>query len=375
MKIFTFLLLTILFSSTSFAVSKKKMMELVRHCNILYNPNEAGAGQAFVAALEINLEDGTAIHTRENPSKIHMKDFFVEVTGGGKLTRHSKKGFRIRNSASPINDPYVHLKVVMRERPDIFAVVKVPIHFRVHQNLWRSGASGFSGSDGRNGERGLNGRHEYYRNGYGEDGSRGWEGWHGVNGAPGERGPHLQVYVSKVPFKRDNSELMKIQVTSNNRTLYTRYLDPTHGSIRISAMGGSGGSGGDGGNGGDDGNGGRGSYEVRKDDRCYGQDGYGGDGGDGGHGGNGGWGGPGGDGGQIDVYFASGTKFFQNRMSFNVSGGSGGSAGCGGRGGSYGCAGKGGKGSGRNGYRGNRGYDGQRGPSGNPGNVYFHDWN
>lgn len=369
-----YLLILIVISSSSFAFSKKKLISMIQHCGLNYNLDDAGAGSAFVAALEINLKDGSQFHTRENPTKVHFRDFEVEVSGAGHLTRQSKKGIRIRTEADAYSRPYVIVKARLLDRKDIEVSAKIPLHFRMDYKVFRSAYSGADGLSGPNGPNGRCGRNLFHDHVHGEDGEWGLAGAPGAPGLRGNDGGHVSVYVSKVPFDRDNTELVKVEIHKNGKQ-ETRYVDMNKGTVAVFANGGEGGAGGAGGSGGRGGNGGNGSFHAcDSDGNTIAHDGFGGHGGNGGHGGFGGPGGDGGNGGQIDVYFKPDTWFFKDRLFLSVNPGYGGRGGYGGQAGQGGRGGNGGEGCGHKGKSGLPGLNGPGGMSGQAGVVNYYEW-
>lgn len=370
------LLLLFLFtlSLNGFSIRKKKQLQLIESCQLVYNGKGVIAGNAFNSWLQFNLKDGQVLYSNKG-SRFGFKDFKMKLKGSGKSTWRSKRRLRIQTYNNAIHDPYIHLEMQMIDRPDVKFEMHIPLHFDAHYSMNFSASSGFSGSKGKPGRNGHCGRSEYFSNGNGEDGDWGDRGFIGRNGHHGANARDLDVYVEMVDFPRDNTKIMKIQGCYRGGNCWTKYVSQK-GSLTIYANGGNGGDGGKGGKGGDGGRGGDGAFK-REATECDGGsrlNGWGGNGGRGGDGGRGGNGGNGGDGANVYVHFADDCWFFQNKIHIQNNGGRGGDGGRGGNAGCGGRKGKGGKGSGHdgdNGYCGPRGY---RGQDGRKGEVFYDSW-
>ncbi len=364
---------------SSFSMRKKKIIEQINGCSLNYYKNDAVAGLVFVTTLQVQLEDGQEISSTESFSKITFRDFDVTVGGSGKIFFKGRKKLRIVTYYDSYRNPYVTIKVTMKERPDISKEVRIPINFNALYYVHNNGSSGISGKDGCKGSTGYCGRDAYYNNGNGENGGYGNDGEHGRDGENGRNAPNVDVFVEMVDFERDNTQLAKISIENNSGKNRVRYINPMNGSVSIYAVGGDGGNGGDGGRGGSGGRGGDGEKKRTRIDNdgnscSSGRDAYGGNGGLGGQGGRGGDGGNGGDGGIINVYFKADAWHIKENLHFYVYGGSGGNAGSYGRGGYGGKGASGGRGNGRDGRKGNIGDYGRKGYDGNHGAVNYYNW-
>ena len=369
------ILLTLLIgiSISSFALRKKKIIQMVNDCELIFNKNDAFAGCVVPTIMQIRLNNGDLLFSNKR-SKIGFKDFTVTIDGSGSKSFSGDRKLRIQTNYHAVRDPYVRLNFQMKKRPEIKFSAKIPIHFKGTYSLSFSASSGQSGKKGYNGKDGYDGRDDY-RHGNGVDGNDGSYGYEGKRGWNGHNATSLNVFVSLIDFPRDKTKLVKIRTERSNGRAYTRYLSKS-GRIKIHAKGGNGGSGGNGGRGGNGGDGGNGAYKKPRTENDKGCDheGWGGHGGDGGNGGRGGDGGNGGDGGDVHVYFSTDAWFFKENILIYNRGGWGGRPGNGGKVGRGGFAGRGGKGCGNKGRSGRYGRNGGKGYNGNDGQVFYHNW-
>ena len=352
---------------------KKKQLEMIEYCQIVYNGNGILAGNSINSWMQFNLKDGQTLYSNKG-SKFGFKDFKIKIWGSGKQSWKSKRRLQLKSFYNAIRDPYIHIEAQMIERPDVKLEMHIPINFNGHFRLGFSAASGASGNKGSKGSNGYCGRSDY-ANGNGENGYWGDRGFNGRNGSHGRNASRVNVYLSMVDFPRDNTELVKVEACYANGKCWTRYIGQS-GSIKIFNQGGDGGDGGKGGAGGNGGNGGDGAFTTPRTDDNPGcsREGWGGNGGRGGDGGYGGNGGNGGQGGDVYIYYRPRAHFFVDQVHVYNQGGS---AGEGGRGGNAGCGGKAGRGGKGRGYRGDSGNCGPRGNwgrDGRAGNIYYQEW-
>ena len=360
-------------SFSGYSIRKKKQLELLKSCTVVYEGQGILAGNSGNSYLKFLLEDGRTLYSN-NRSKLGFRDFKIQIKGSGRSTWVSKRRLQLESSYDAYHDPYIHLYLEMIDMPEVKIDVSIPIHFNGHFKLNYSASPGRTGNKGIRGSSGNCGRNDY-SHGNGENGEHGRCGTQGQNGSDGVNAKPLDVYVSLVDFHRDNTELVKIEGCYQGGKCWTRYVSKT-GSMKIYNYGGNGGDGGRGGEGGNGGYGGGGAYKKPKTDTDRGCDreGWGGNGGNGGHGGRGGNGGNGGDGGDVYVYFKDDAKFFKSSIYIYTSGGNAGKGGKGGSGGYRGVGGSGGKGCGNNGARGACGSIGRNGYYGKSGQIFYRAW-
>ena len=314
-------------SFSGYSIRKKKQLELLKTCTVVYEGQGILAGNSGNSYLKFLLEDGRTLYSNSR-SKLGFRDFKIQIKGSGRSTWVSKRRLQLESSYDAYHDPYIHLYLEMIDLPEVKIDVSIPIHFNGHFKLNYSASPGRTGNKGIRGNSGNCGRSDY-SHGNGENGEHGRCGNGGQNGSDGVNARPLDVYVSLVEFHRDNTELVKIE----------------------------------------------GCYQPKTDtDRGCDREGWGGNGGNGGHGGRGGNGGNGGDGGDVYVYFKDDAKFFKSSIYIYTSGGNAGKGGKGGSGGYRGVGGSGGKGCGNNGARGACGSNGRNGYYGKSGQIFYRAW-
>lgn len=297
-------------------------------------------GQVAALVVRVTLKDG--------------QELVTEGAGGGKVTWDSFEldgvGLRVEEGVVMMHpDPRVarkHGRLMLRVvgQPQVSAELDVPARFDCAFVARFDGDSGRNGADGQTGRKGADGANEQSSPSVARPGGVGQVGGHGGNGDDGEAGrpgDEVEVAVALVSGEPKEKPLLQVKVRGAHKPNEQLFLvDPTGGSVLISANGGAGGNGGNGGSGGAGGSGGTGAPP--------------GNGGDGGNGGNGGNGGDGGDGGRVTLTVSPDAQRFMSLIKVENRGGAGGQPGHAGPGGSGGGAFSGAQ-SGRSGHSGQGG--------------------
>lgn len=222
-----------------------------------------GPGQSGSLVLTATAEDG-----KQYPSvgaghgKVAMDNYTITAT----IVTVSKSG-----SVSLSPDPRVsegkvaHLHIVVRAHPEVTADLEIAVRYDIAFSANFSGADGTNGIDGIDGMDGMAGTDgtpattdpvtgvttTQGSGGRGGDGSNGGDGGNGGDGSPGQS---VHVWVRLESGARP---LLQVKVAGGTRqALYL--IDPSGGSLKVTANGGRGGSAGRGGRGGRGGSGGNG---------------------------------------------------------------------------------------------------------------------
>ena len=272
--------------STSVKLPLNKEMQLLVDHKAL---GDAAPGEKYRLAIEAIFDNGYRLPVGNR--KLPFKNYHFQVTGGT-----IRRGLvKIAEDPDRIIAHRVAVDITPKSNPDVPTTSFFPLDYIKRYRYSNGGAFGLSGFNGRNGSGG----------GPGQSGQQGGNGEHGDHG---RHAPVVAVYVDVYYDKQFGGELIVAEVISEGR--FTKYLiNPTGGSLRLSAVGGSGGDGGAGGDGGRGGDGRDGKVRILKEqvnDSTYREVreiGPAQDGGNGGDGGFGGDGGHGGDGGDIYVHF------------------------------------------------------------------------
>ena len=109
---------------------KKKVIASVDDCSLHYYKDDVVAGLVFSTTLTVHLNTGEELSSEQSFSKISFKDFDVTVSGSGKIFFNGKRKLRIVSFYDAIDDPYINIKITMKERKDISKEVKIEILFK-----------------------------------------------------------------------------------------------------------------------------------------------------------------------------------------------------------------------------------------------------
>lgn len=224
-----------------------------------------GPGQAARLVLIATAQDGKQYASvGAGHGKVALSNYTIAAT----IVSVSKRG-----SVSLSPDPRVsegkvaHLHIVPVAHPEVAADLDIPVRYDVPFSADFSGADGMNGMDGTDGRDGMAGTDAppatidpttgtvLMPPGAGGNGGDGTDGGDGGNGWDGSPGQSVHVWVR---MESGTKPLLQVKVTGGARqSLYL--VDPSGGSLRITADGGRGGHGGQGGRGGRGGTGGSGS--------------------------------------------------------------------------------------------------------------------
>ena len=152
-----------------------------------------------------------------------------------------------------------HVTITAPSHPDLHADLDIPLRYNVKYAADFSGAKGIdgmSGTDGTDGSMGSSGSMDPNSPSPGGNGGDGTDGGNGQDGGPGGDASPVQVFLT---MHSGPQTLLEAGVMAQGRKERFYLIDPSGGSLTVSADGGPGGSGGRGGRGGHGGMGGLGT--------------------------------------------------------------------------------------------------------------------
>jgi hypothetical protein len=223
-----------------------------------------GPGQSARLVLVATTQDGKQFATvGAGSGKVAFDNYTIEPT----IVAVSKRGAVSLSSDPRVSEGKVaHLHIITTAHPEIVTDLDIPVRYDIPFVANFSGADGWNGSDGTNGFDGTSGSDGTPASvdpttgfpgtpGPGGNGTDGGNGGDGSDGQDGSPAPPVHAWVR---LESGVKPLLQIKVSGGSReSLYI--VDPSGGSLKILANGGSGGRGGSGGQGGRGGSGGSGS--------------------------------------------------------------------------------------------------------------------
>lgn len=222
-------------------------------------------GKKSPLVVKVTKSDGTVLYTEgEGKGKVQWKDLTLKAA----VVDVSNKGM-----VSVPRDPRIsdgrtgHVTVAVPSHPDVRpAELEIAFRYDLKFAVNLSGADGLNGSDGLSGIDGTSGTTGSLDPSHPSPGGNGSDGTNGSDGGSGQSGtdgPPVQVMVTMHPGSAALLEVsvspagsMPVVLTGKQQFFL---IDPSGGSLSVSAHGGSGGRGGKGGRGGRGGSGGMGT--------------------------------------------------------------------------------------------------------------------
>jgi hypothetical protein len=188
--------------------------------------------------------------------KIMWKDLAVTAS----VVSVNKKGVLSLARDPRLSDGKMgHVTITAPSHPDLHAELDVPLRYNVKYvaNFFGAkGLDGINGTDGLDGSMGSSGSMDPNNPSPGGNGGDGSNGGNGQDGGRGDDAPPVQVTLTLHPGPQT---LLEAGVTAQGHKERFYLINPTGGSLFVSADGGAGGSGGKGGRGGHGGSGGIGT--------------------------------------------------------------------------------------------------------------------
>jgi hypothetical protein len=226
--------------------------------------NALGPGQSARLVLTATTQDGKQFATvGAGNGKVAFDNYTIEAT----IAAVSKRGAVSLSSDPRVSEGKVaHLHIITTAHPEIVTDLDIPVRYDIPFVANFSGSDGLKGFDGTNGLDGTSGSDGTPASvdpttgfpgtpGPGGNGTNGGDGGDGSDGQDGSPAPPVHAWVR---LESGVKPLLQIKVSGGSReSLYI--VDPSGGSLKILANGGSGGPGGSGGQGGRGGSGGSGS--------------------------------------------------------------------------------------------------------------------